>query len=42
MDTAHDLGPVGEDNAYGWGLVDAYAAVMAVMDGVGTVAGGHP
>ncbi len=39
MDTAIDLGPAGEDNTYGHGFVDAYEAVLAVMDGVGTVAG---
>lgn len=30
MDTAQDLGSPGEDNDFGWGLIDAYAAVMAV------------
>jgi serine protease AprX len=30
-DTAHDLGSPGEDNDYGWGMVDAYEAVMAAM-----------
>ncbi|MSP11967.1 MAG: DUF11 domain-containing protein [Chloroflexi bacterium] len=25
--TAHDLGPTGPDNDYGWGLIDAYDAV---------------
>ena len=30
MDTAMDLGTVGEDNDYGWGLIDAYEAVMAM------------
>ncbi|MFN2370222.1 MAG: S8 family serine peptidase, partial [Candidatus Krumholzibacteriia bacterium] len=39
MDTALDLGPAGEDNDSGWGLVDAYAAVTAVMGGVGEVTG---
>jgi len=29
-ETAHDLGPAGEDNGYGWGMVDAYAAVARV------------
>ena len=33
MDTAIDLGTTGEDNTYGWGFVDAYAAVLAVMNG---------
>ncbi len=39
MATAIDLGDVGEDNTYGHGFVDAYAAVMAVMGGIGTVEG---
>lgn len=26
--TAYDLGPAGEDNSYGYGMVDAYEAVM--------------
>jgi subtilisin family serine protease len=26
--TAYDLGPTGEDNDYGWGMVDAYEAVL--------------
>ncbi|RMH73946.1 MAG: hypothetical protein D6675_01295, partial [Gemmatimonadetes bacterium] len=29
MDTAMDLGATGEDNSYGWGLVDAYEAIQA-------------
>src|SRR5690606_9354933 len=24
-DTAHDLGPEGKDNTFGWGMIDAYA-----------------
>lgn len=39
MATAIDLGNPGEDNTYGHGFVDAYAAVMAVMGGIGTVEG---
>ncbi len=39
MDTANDLGVVGEDNTYGHGFVDAYDAVLAVMQGYGTAAG---
>ncbi len=39
MDTAHDLGAVGEDNTYGHGFIDAYEAVLAVMGGLGTVQG---
>jgi len=27
-DTAYDLGPAGEDNSYGYGMVDAYEAVL--------------
>ncbi len=30
MSTARDLGSAGEDNTYGWGIIDAYAAVLAV------------
>lgn len=26
--TAYDLGPSGEDNDYGWGMIDAYEAVL--------------
>jgi subtilisin family serine protease len=39
MDTAIDLGTTGEDNTYGWGFVDAYEAVLAVMEGYGTLQG---
>ncbi len=39
MDTALDLGTVGEDNTYGFGFVQAYDAVLAVMQGYGTAAG---
>ena len=39
MATAIDLGTPGEDNTYGHGFVDAYAAVLAVMGGIGTVEG---
>jgi bacillopeptidase F len=31
MRTAVDLGTSGEDNDYGWGIIDAYAAVSAVL-----------
>jgi subtilisin family serine protease len=31
MNTARDEGTPGEDNDYGWGCIDAYAAVLAVM-----------
>jgi PKD repeat protein len=30
MSTARDLGTTGEDNTYGWGVIDAYQAVLAV------------
>jgi subtilisin family serine protease len=39
IDTARDLGAVGDDNDTGAGLVDAWAAVTAVMAGVGEVTG---
>ncbi|MCP4571624.1 MAG: S8 family serine peptidase [bacterium] len=39
LDSAVDLGPTGPDMDYGHGLVDAHAAVLAVMDGVGLVTG---
>ncbi|MFH1485744.1 MAG: S8 family serine peptidase, partial [Chloroflexota bacterium] len=29
VSTARDLGPAGRDNAYGWGRIDAYAALVA-------------
>jgi subtilisin family serine protease len=31
FDTAVDLGPAGEDNSYGWGIVDAYEAVQLAL-----------
>jgi len=39
MDTATDLGSAGEDNTYGHGLVNAYDAVLAVIEGYGQIAG---
>ena len=42
LDTADDLGPQGNDNDYGMGIVDAYEAVqiaLAYLDGWGTFAG---
>ncbi|MBD3168638.1 MAG: T9SS type A sorting domain-containing protein, partial [candidate division Zixibacteria bacterium] len=41
-DTAYDLGPTGEDNSYGWGMIDAYQAVLlalSYLDGYGVIAG---
>ena len=37
--TASDLGPAGRDNAYGWGLVQAKAALDALI-GIGSGGGG--
>jgi subtilisin family serine protease len=31
MNTARDEGTAGEDNTYGWGCIDAYEAVLAIM-----------
>jgi subtilisin family serine protease len=31
METARDEGMAGEDNSYGWGFIDAYAAVSRVL-----------
>jgi hypothetical protein len=31
MNTAVDLGDFGNDNAYGWGIIDAYQAVLAAL-----------
>ncbi len=39
MQTATDLGPAGEENDYGHGMVNAYEAVLAVMTGFGAVDG---
>jgi subtilisin family serine protease len=39
MDTAIDKGVEGEDNTYGHGFVDAYMAVLMVMDGIGYLEG---
>ncbi len=39
MDTAVDHGAAGEDNTYGWGVPDAYAAVSTVMTGLGEING---
>ncbi|HET6348359.1 MAG TPA: S8 family serine peptidase [Candidatus Krumholzibacteria bacterium] len=37
--TALDLGNPGDDNDYGWGRVNAFAAVSAALAGVGTLEG---
>ncbi len=39
METAVDEGTAGEDNIYGYGFVDAYAAVLAAMEGFGSLEG---
>ncbi|MBP7669007.1 MAG: S8 family serine peptidase [Candidatus Eisenbacteria bacterium] len=39
MQTARDEGTAGEDNTYGWGVIDAYAAVEAAMTGFGRLEG---
>lgn len=39
FDTARDEGPAGEDNTYGWGMIDAYESVIRVMTGYGTLTG---
>jgi len=39
MDTARDEGATGEDNTYGWGFIDAFAAVQAATVGFGAVEG---
>jgi hypothetical protein len=39
MDTCTDMGTAGEDNTYGWGQINAYEAVLAVMQNYGSVAG---
>ncbi len=31
-ETAVDLGPAGEDNDYGWGMIDAYECVLLALD----------
>jgi len=35
--TARDLGATGVDNTFGWGLIDAHAAVQEAADGLGAV-----
>jgi len=38
LSTARDEGPAGDDNGYGWGCVDAYAAVTQAIAGGPTAA----
>lgn len=42
LETALDEGTAGEDNIYGWGVIDAYAAVSRVLATQGIRAGGAP
>jgi subtilisin family serine protease len=39
IDTSTDLGVSGEDNTYGHGMVNAYEAVLAAMQGFGSIEG---
>lgn len=39
LDTARDEGDPGDDNDYGWGFVDAYAAVTIALEGTGVLEG---
>ncbi|MBD3337447.1 MAG: S8 family serine peptidase, partial [Candidatus Eisenbacteria bacterium] len=39
MDSSVDHGLPGEDHDYGWGVIDAYAACLAVMNGYGRLDG---
>jgi subtilisin family serine protease len=39
MTTARDEGTTGEDNTFGWGTIDAYAAVQAATVGFGAIEG---
>lgn len=39
MNTALDAGDPGEDNSYGHGFIDAYAAVISVLNNVGSIQG---
>ena len=39
INTAVDLKPIGEDNIFGWGIIDAYAAVSPLMCQRGDVDG---
>ncbi len=39
LQTARDEGTAGEDNTYGWGFLDARAAVEAVIAGFGSLTG---
>ncbi len=42
LDTARDAGTPGEDNTYGWGVIDAYAAVSRVLAAQGIASGSSP
>lgn len=42
MNTARDLGPSNEDNHFGWGMVDAYEAVLAALQTTGLTSHGAP
>jgi hypothetical protein len=39
IDTATDLGVAGEDNTYGHGMINAYEAVLASLQGFGSIEG---
>ena len=39
LETARDAGAAGEDNSYGWGIIDAYEAVIRVATGLGQLDG---
>ncbi len=39
MNTGRELGAAGQDNTFGWGMIDAYAAVDSAMAGFGTLTG---
>ena len=39
METARDLGDPGEDNTFGWGVIDVYAAVSYALSDLGRIEG---
>lgn len=39
METSRDLGDAGEDNTFGWGVIDVYAAVSYALSDLGRVEG---